>query len=147
MFDGHSRQTRGGKLLKFRKFRTIYRNAAQLTCEFAEKNLCDDPEVILRDGPRATRVVQLLRRFEVDEFRRFWNILLGQMNVVGSRPSPGQANQDCPAWQASADRSTRPHRALAAQPEAGLRQGLPRIDPICGKTIWVVLAGGRSRCG
>jgi len=146
VFDGHSRQTRGGKLLKFRKFRTIYRDAAQLTSEFAEKNLCDDPEVILRDGPRATRGVQLLRRFEVDEFRRFWNILLGQMNVVGSRPSPDQANQYCPAWQASAERSALHHRALAAQPEAGLRRGLPGMDPICRKTILVLLAGGAGRC-
>ena len=147
MFDGHTRQTRGGKLLKFRKFHTIYRNAAQLTSEFAEKNICDGPEVVIRDGRRATRVVQILRRFQIDEFRRFWNVLLGQMNVVGSRPSLDQSNQHCPAGQATAERSALHHRALAAQPEAGLRRGLPGMDPICRKTILMLLAGGAGRCG
>ena len=125
MFDGQTRQTRSGKLFKFWKFRIMYRNAAQPPSEFAEKNICDRPEVINRDGPRATRVVQILRRFQIDEFRQLCNVLLGQLNVVGSRPSPDQSNQYCPAWQASAERAALHHRVLAAQPEAGLRRGLP----------------------
>ena len=146
MFYGHTRQTRGGKLFKFWNFRTMYRNAAQLPFELAEKNICDGPEVIIRDGPGATRVGQILRRFQVDEFPQFWNVLLGKMSVVGPRPSPDQANQYCPPWRAPAERSALHHRALAAQPEAGPRRGFPGMGPIRSKTIWVLLTGGRSRC-
>ena len=147
MFYGHTRRTRGGKLFDIWKFRAMYRNAAELPSELAEKNICDGPEVIIRDGPRVRRVVQILRRLQVDEFRRFWNVLLGQMSVAGSRPSPDQANQYCPAWHASAERSALHHRAPAAPPEAGLRRGLPGMDPICSKTILVLLAAGAGRCG
>ena len=146
MLYGHTRRPRGGKLFRFWKFRTMYRNAAQLPSELAEKNICDGPEVITRDGRRATEVVQILRRFRIDEFRRFWNDPVGQMSVAGPRPSPDQANQYCPAWRAPPERAALHHRALAAQPEAGLRRGLPGMDPICCKTIWVLLTGGRSRC-
>ncbi len=147
MFDGQTRQTRSGKLIKFWKFRIMYRNAAELPSELAEKNICDGPEGVIRDGLHAIRVVQILRRFQIDEFRQLCNVLLGQLNVVGSRPSPDQSNQHCPAWQASAERSALHHRALAAQPEAGLRRGLPGMDPICRKTILVLLKGGAGRCG
>ena len=99
VFYGHLRQGRGGRLFRCWKFRTMYRRADKLTPELAEKNRCDGPQVNIEDDPRVTRVGRVLRNFQVDEFPQFWNVLLGQMSIVGPRPSPDEENQYCPAWR------------------------------------------------
>ncbi len=108
---------------------------AQLPSEHGEKIICDGPHVFIRIDPRVTKVGQILHRSQIDVYLRFWNVLLGQMSVVSSRPSSAQEARYCLAWRSRAERSSRYHRAMAAQP-----------DPICRKTIWVLLAGGRNRC-
>jgi len=99
VFYGHLRQGRGGRLFRCWKFRTMYRRADKLTPELAEKNRCDGPQVNIEDDPRVTRVGRVLRNFQIDEFPQFWNVLLGQMSIVGPRPSPDEENQYCPAWR------------------------------------------------
>ena len=96
---GHRRQARGGRVFRCWKFRTMRRNAEALVAELRKQNLCDGPQVFIKDDPRVTRVGRILRRFQLDEFPQFWNVLMGDMSVVGPRPSPENENQFCPAWR------------------------------------------------
>jgi lipopolysaccharide/colanic/teichoic acid biosynthesis glycosyltransferase len=96
---GHERQSRGGRSFKCWKFRTMKRNAESMVSQLRDHNLCDGPQVNIADDPRVTRLGRLLRRFHLDELLQFWNVLLGQMSLVGPRPSPERENRLCPAWR------------------------------------------------
>lgn len=99
VFFGHKRQTRGGATFRCWKFRTMRRNAESLVAELRKQNLCDGPQVNIQNDPRVTRVGKLLRKLQLDEFPQFWNVLIGDMSIVGPRPSPDNENQFCPAWR------------------------------------------------
>jgi lipopolysaccharide/colanic/teichoic acid biosynthesis glycosyltransferase len=99
IFFRHTRQSRGGRLFGCLKFRTMLRNAEQRVAELADRNVCDGPQVFIRDDPRVTRVGAVLRRFHLDELPQLWNVLRGDMSIVGPRPSPDRENQFCPAWR------------------------------------------------
>ncbi len=99
IFFGHRRQARGGRIFRCWKFRTMRRNAEALVAELRKQNLCDGPQVFIRDDPRVTRVGRILRKLQCDEFPQFWNVLAGDMSLVGPRPSPENENQFCPAWR------------------------------------------------
>ncbi len=99
IFFGHRRQAKGGRIFRCWKFRTMRRNAEALVAELRKQNLCDGPQVFIRDDPRVTRVGRILRKFQLDEFPQFFNVLIGDMSIVGPRPSPDNENQFCPAWR------------------------------------------------
>jgi len=99
VFFGHKRQTKGGGTFRCWKFRTMRRNAEALVAELRKQNLCDGPQVNIKDDPRVTRVGKWLRKLQLDEFPQFWNVLIGDMSIVGPRPSPENENQFCPAWR------------------------------------------------
>lgn len=94
-----TRQARGGKDFACLKFRTMHRNAEAMLAELAQLNACDGPQVYVKDDPRVTRVGHFLRKSHMDELPQFWNVLVGQMSIVGPRPSPDAENQCCPAWR------------------------------------------------
>lgn len=102
-FYGHERETLGGREFRCWKFRSMVRNSAQLTAQLlAEgKNQGDGGRVFIPEeiDPRVTRVGRILRKYNLDEIPQFWNVLLGDMSVVGPRPSPNKENQYCPAWR------------------------------------------------
>ncbi len=99
IFFGHKRQTRGGREFKCWKFRTMLNNAEAMVKDLQSDNLADGPQVFIRDDPRITRIGKVLRRFHLDELPQFWNVLTGDMSLVGPRPSPDKENQFCPAWR------------------------------------------------
>ncbi|MFO0829780.1 MAG: sugar transferase [Phycisphaerales bacterium] len=99
IFFGHQRQTKGGRVFRCWKFRTMRRNAEALAKELAALNVCDGPQFFIQNDPRVTRVGAILRRTHLDELPQFWNVLLGDMSLVGPRPSPDGENQFCPAWR------------------------------------------------
>lgn len=99
IFFGHVRQGRGGREFKCWKFRTMLRNAESMVTDLSDKNLADGPQVFIKNDPRITSIGRFLRRFHIDEIPQFWNVLVGDMSLVGPRPSPDRENQFCPAWR------------------------------------------------
>lgn len=99
IFFGHRRQTKGGRIFHCWKFRTMRRNAEALAKELRSLNVCDGPQFFIKDDPRVTRVGKILRAWHLDELPQFWNVLVGDMSMVGPRPSPDGENQFCPAWR------------------------------------------------
>lgn len=97
VFFSHRRQTLGGKEFGCLKFRSMVPNALAMRDQL--KNEVDGPQFFIENDRRLTRVGKFLRRTNLDEVPQFWNVLLGQMSLVGPRPSPDDENQLCPAWR------------------------------------------------
>ena len=87
---GHRRVGAGGEHFRCWKFRTMYTNAEQLLdeCLQGDPRLRAEWEQTfkLRDDPRVTRVGRFLRKTSLDELPQLWNVLIGQMSLVGPRP-------------------------------------------------------------
>jgi exopolysaccharide biosynthesis polyprenyl glycosylphosphotransferase len=75
-----------GRPFTLLKFRTMVAGADQLLDELRDRNEADGPLFKLRQDPRVTRVGALLRRYSVDELPQLWNVLRGEMSLVGPRP-------------------------------------------------------------
>jgi lipopolysaccharide/colanic/teichoic acid biosynthesis glycosyltransferase len=93
------RQSRGGRVFSCWKFRTMCREADAMKGDIAKDNVCDGPQFYVQNDPRVTRVGRVLRRSYLDELPQLWNVLVGDMSLVGPRPSPDSENQICPAWR------------------------------------------------
>ncbi len=72
---------KGGRRFSMIKFRTMVPNALELA-----HDLTDDPYGVVPDDPRITKPGRLLRRTSLDELPQLWNVLLGEMSLVGPRP-------------------------------------------------------------
>lgn len=81
------------------KFRTMIVQADALQDRLRVVNQVDGPQFKIEDDPRITGIGKFLRDTCIDEIPQFINVLLGQMSVVGPRPSPDQENRTCPAWR------------------------------------------------
>ncbi|MDJ0615525.1 MAG: sugar transferase [Calothrix sp. MO_192.B10] len=79
------------KQFKIWKFRTMVVNAEQLQAELEDKNENKDGVLFkLKNDPRITRIGKFLRRYSLDELPQIFNVLLGQMSLVGPRPLPSR---------------------------------------------------------
>jgi lipopolysaccharide/colanic/teichoic acid biosynthesis glycosyltransferase len=70
------------------KFRTMTRDAEARKTALLERNERNGPFFKIADDPRITRVGKWLRRYSVDELPQLWNVLRGEMSLVGPRPHP-----------------------------------------------------------
>lgn len=76
-----------GRIIKVWKFRTMVRGAHVRKKELSHLNeRRDGPFFKIKDDPRLTRVGKFLRKLRVDEFPQFWNVLIGELALVGPRP-------------------------------------------------------------
>jgi len=62
-------------------------------------NQVDGPQFKIDDDPRISTLGKFLRDTCIDELPQFINVLLGQMSIVGPRPSPESENESCPYWR------------------------------------------------
>lgn len=79
---------RKGQLFPCHKFRTMVRNADELKNALRRKNERSGPFFKITGDPRITRVGRVLRRYSLDELPQLFNVLKGQMSLVGPRPHP-----------------------------------------------------------
>ncbi|MGN6370709.1 MAG: sugar transferase [Phycisphaerae bacterium] len=122
-FFVHPRETLGGRQFGCIKFRSMRKDADEIKAQLAVANQADGPQFFIKKDPRLTRVGRLLRDLNIDEFPQFFNILVGDMSVVGPRPSPRTENQYCPPWR-EARLSVRPGITGLWQVKRTRRQGL-----------------------
>jgi len=76
----------GGELFEIYKFRSMREGAENELEELIEWNEADGPLFKIRNDPRLTRVGRFLRRTSLDELPQLWNVLRGEMSLVGPRP-------------------------------------------------------------
>ncbi len=76
----------GGKVFKIYKFRTMVVNAEDLLDQVIDVDALEEPVFKLKDDPRVTRVGRFLRRWSLDELPQLYNVLRGEMSLVGPRP-------------------------------------------------------------
>jgi exopolysaccharide biosynthesis polyprenyl glycosylphosphotransferase len=77
-----------GRVFRMYKFRTMVTNAEQARAELAVRNEMSGPVFKVKDDPRVTKVGYWLRRLSLDELPQLWNVLRGEMSLVGPRPLP-----------------------------------------------------------
>ncbi len=98
-FFGHIRETRGGREFPCVKFRSMRKDAEKIKEQLKKTNQADGPQFFMENDPRLTRTGKFLRKYNLDELPQFWNVLTGDMSIVGPRPSPYKENQYCPPWR------------------------------------------------
>jgi exopolysaccharide biosynthesis polyprenyl glycosylphosphotransferase len=81
-----TRVGRDGREFTIVKFRSMVVDAAARLVELRQRNDCDGVLFKMREDPRVTRVGRWLRRYSVDELPQLFNVLFGQMSLVGPRP-------------------------------------------------------------
>ncbi|NLX13673.1 MAG: hypothetical protein GXY44_08480 [Phycisphaerales bacterium] len=99
VFFIHRRESRHGKEFSCYKFRTMQDDAHNLQQTLYSMNEVDGPQFKLLNDPRITRIGRWLRLTNSDELPQLFNVLLGQMSLVGPRPSPFRENQICIPWR------------------------------------------------
>ena len=77
-----------GRPFTIYKFRTMVTNAEQLKHELAAMNEMSGPVFKVSNDPRVTRIGKFLRKFSLDELPQLFNVLRGEMSLVGPRPLP-----------------------------------------------------------
>ena len=77
---------RGGKVFRFYKFRSMVPNAESMLDDLLKYNEMEGPAFKMKDDPRITRVGRFIRKSSIDELPQLWNILKGDMSIVGPRP-------------------------------------------------------------
>lgn len=86
VFFRQPRVGRGGAVFGMVKFRSMALDAEARRGQLEPSNESDGPLFKLRDDPRVTRIGRLTRRYSVDELPQLFNVLRGQMSLVGPRP-------------------------------------------------------------
>jgi lipopolysaccharide/colanic/teichoic acid biosynthesis glycosyltransferase len=89
----------GGKSFVLYKFRTMVVNAEARKAELRKLSEQDGPAFKLRNDPRVTRIGRVLRQTSLDELPQLWNVLKGDMSLVGPRPLPCDEASACEPWQ------------------------------------------------
>lgn len=85
---------RGGEFFEVLKFRSMVPDAEKLLIDLRESNEADGPLFKMADDPRVTRIGRFIRRTSIDELPQLWNVIRGEMSLVGPRPALADEAQD-----------------------------------------------------
>jgi lipopolysaccharide/colanic/teichoic acid biosynthesis glycosyltransferase len=88
----------GGARFWMYKFRSMYVDAEARKHEIADLNEQDGPAFKIKNDPRVTPLGKLLRMTSIDELPQLWNVLRGDMSLVGPRPLPCSETAGCNRW-------------------------------------------------
>ncbi|MFN3698979.1 MAG: sugar transferase, partial [Dictyoglomus sp.] len=86
VFYKHLRVGRHGRPFYLWKFRTMYKDADKILDRYPELKREFEKEFKLKNDPRITKIGRFLRKFSLDEIPQIFNILKGEMSIVGPRP-------------------------------------------------------------
>ena len=86
VFFGQTRVGKNGRRFTCYKFRSMYQDAEKRKKELMAQNEVDGLMFKMTDDPRITKVGRFIRKTSIDELPQFWNILKGDMSLVGTRP-------------------------------------------------------------
>jgi exopolysaccharide biosynthesis polyprenyl glycosylphosphotransferase len=150
------RAGRKGRPFRCCKFRTMVHNAEDLKDELRARNERTGPFFKITGDPRITRVGRFLRRYSLDELPQLWNVLRGEMSLVGPRPHPlddfagyeiGHLGRlDVPPgitglWQVTARRDPSFHRSIELDRQYIRNWSLGMDLRILLKTLGAVVGG------
>jgi lipopolysaccharide/colanic/teichoic acid biosynthesis glycosyltransferase len=93
------RSGRGGKPFWMYKFRTMVADAEVRKKALLAQSEQDGPAFKIKNDPRVTRLGRVLRKTSLDELPQLWNVLKGDMSLVGPRPLPCAEADACEGWQ------------------------------------------------
>lgn len=78
---------RHGKPFNMYKFRSMYVDAEKRKKDLMDSNEMDGPVFKMKNDPRITRVGRFIRKYSIDEIPQLFNVLIGNMSIVGPRPA------------------------------------------------------------
>jgi lipopolysaccharide/colanic/teichoic acid biosynthesis glycosyltransferase len=146
-----------GKLFRCYKFRTMVNDADALKDQLRQtNNERSGPIFKIADDPRITRLGRFLRKYSLDELPQLWNVLKGDMSLVGPRPHPADdyaayevehlARLDVTPgitglWQVTARRDQSFHRGMELDREYIRTWSLASDIRILAKTVMAVVNG------
>jgi lipopolysaccharide/colanic/teichoic acid biosynthesis glycosyltransferase len=99
VFFKDKRQGLHGKEFNCLKFRSMIVGSDKMQEKLRVANQADGPQFKMANDPRLSAIGKFLRDTYIDEIPQFFNVLLGQMGIVGPRPSPESENTLCPSWR------------------------------------------------
>jgi lipopolysaccharide/colanic/teichoic acid biosynthesis glycosyltransferase len=99
VFYSQWREGRGGKRFRMYKLRSMRADADKLQAALRAQSEQDGPAFKMTNDPRTTWIGKLLRKTSLDELPQLWNVLIGDMSLVGPRPLPVAESTQCSPWQ------------------------------------------------
>lgn len=90
---------RNGRVFDFYKFRSMYRDAEDRKKELISKNEMKGQMFKIENDPRITKVGHFIRNTSIDELPQFWNVLKGDMSLVGTRPPTVDEYEEYESYQ------------------------------------------------
>jgi lipopolysaccharide/colanic/teichoic acid biosynthesis glycosyltransferase len=99
VFFAQQRDGLGGRKFWIYKFRTMVVNADALKAQLRAASEQDGPAFKLKNDPRVTRIGRFLRRTCIDELPQLWNVVRGDMSIVGPRPMCSKEASQCAQWE------------------------------------------------
>ena len=88
-----------GRHFNLFKFRTMVANAENIRKDLGNKNEMDGPVFKIKDDPRVTKIGKFLRKSGIDEFPQLFNVLKGEMSLIGPRPPLQSETLQYKRWQ------------------------------------------------
>lgn len=86
LFFAQKRVGKNGRFFKIYKFRSMYKDAEERKKELESQNEMNGLMFKMKDDPRITKVGKFIRKTSIDELPQFFNVLKGDMSLVGTRP-------------------------------------------------------------